>query len=193
MSFKGPDSNLSHSFCIDTPAQMMKMRVNEISWEWRHRFRSSVCAVTDLDFHTATVMFSDTECTKCWRNVFNITIIWRISLIVIIMIELFISLSLCQQPSTHRHWAVHPTVVEWVCDLHFTELIKFKLGFLFCQLPCVEGQWSLFNSKFLIHSSVQRSTIQSGGVWIRRLHLAYWSVLQKQGIFNSSLGFNFMF
>lgn len=57
MSFKGCDSNLSPSFCIDTPAQTMEMGVNEISWERRHRFRILVRSVT----HKAAVMFSNTE------------------------------------------------------------------------------------------------------------------------------------
>lgn len=57
MSFQSSDSNLSPSFCIDTPAQTMEMGVNEISWEQRCWFRSLVYSVT----HKALVMLSHTE------------------------------------------------------------------------------------------------------------------------------------
>lgn len=77
------------------------------------------------------------------------------------------------------------------CSLYTTTWISSFLHvgpfLMFACLCYVEGWWPPFLKwKSLFAFSVQGSTIQSGGVWIRRLHLAYWSVLQKQGTFNYS-------
>lgn len=131
-------------------------------------------------------MFSDTDFQgpKCWQNVLNTMIIITTKIIIMMVWSVLIRAAIHTQTQSCTLNCGWMSILEWAA-LHSTELIKLKLVFLFCQSPCVEGWGPLFNNKFLFHFSVQRSTIQSGGVWIRRIHLAYWSVLQKQGTFNN--------
>lgn len=133
------------------------MGVNELSWEWRCRFSGLVHSVT----RWKTFSGNDNG------HMFSYTS----------------SPGFCPQRWENvKYMRLIQTVgaALWLDAFHRTKWIWTSLS-----VRCVEGWRSLFNSECVFLFSVQGPAVQSGGVWIRRLHLAYWSVLQKQGTSNS--------
>lgn len=157
-SFKGPGSNVSHSFLHWYQRRQWKLMRS-------HENGAAGLVTQYIQWHSGDFQkFTWFLCPGWWEDVMDIIMVWTVSV------------RQRKKPSTTNKHRYHCCALLGSCFAFYrTKWISASFSVLLVTL-C--WRWRLlFIGSFLFHFSLQGSTVQSGGVWIRRLHLAYWSLL----------------